>query len=88
MDAIGAWVLDIRLSKQETCAMLSYFLPRDWWLLHLFSNLPIKFESVKVEGAADMWVLMSDSLNNKCVLSRFFLPCDCWLLGFYFWTRP
>jgi hypothetical protein len=88
MDAVGAWVLDVRLSKQETCVMLNYFLPRDWWLLHLFSNPPMKFKSVKVEGIADMWVPMSDSLNNKCVLSRFFLPCDCWLLGFYFWTRP
>jgi hypothetical protein len=29
MDAAVGWVLDIRLSEQETCAMLSYFLLRD-----------------------------------------------------------
>jgi hypothetical protein len=53
-DAAGRWVLDVSLSGQESCAKLSYFLPRDWWLLHLFSNLPMKFESVKVEDAADI----------------------------------
>jgi hypothetical protein len=26
MDDVGGWVLDVRLSEQETCAMLSYFL--------------------------------------------------------------
>jgi hypothetical protein len=30
--AIG-WVLDVRLSEQETCATLSYFLQRHCWLL-------------------------------------------------------
>jgi hypothetical protein len=53
----------------------------------LVFNPSMKFESAKVEDAADMWVPMSDSLNNKRVLSGFF-PCDCWLLGFYFRTRP
>jgi hypothetical protein len=38
----------------------------------LFSNPPIKFESVKVEDATDMWVPMLDSLNNKRVRSGFF----------------
>jgi hypothetical protein len=33
---------------------LSYFLPRDWWILCLFSNPPMKFEFVKIEDAADI----------------------------------
>jgi hypothetical protein len=28
MDVVVGWVLDVRLSEQETCAMLSYFLQR------------------------------------------------------------
>jgi hypothetical protein len=32
-DAPSGWVLDVRLSEQETCAMLSYFLQRDCWLI-------------------------------------------------------
>jgi hypothetical protein len=33
MDVAIGWVLDVRLSEQEMCAMLSYFLQRDCWLL-------------------------------------------------------
>jgi hypothetical protein len=33
MDVAVGWVLDVRLSEQETCAILSYFLQRDYWLL-------------------------------------------------------
>jgi hypothetical protein len=33
MDAAVGWVLDVSLSEQQTCAMLSYFLQRDCWLL-------------------------------------------------------
>jgi hypothetical protein len=54
MDVAGRWVLDVSLSGQETCARLSYFLPHDWWLLRLFLNPPVKFESVKVEDAANI----------------------------------
>jgi hypothetical protein len=50
--------------------------------------MPMKFEYVKVEDAADMWVPISDSLNNKRVLSGFFIPRDCWLVGFYFEPIP
>jgi hypothetical protein len=33
MDPAVGWVLDVRLSEQETCAMWSYFLQRDCWIL-------------------------------------------------------
>jgi hypothetical protein len=33
MEATVGWVLDVRLSEQKMCAMLSYFLQRDCWLL-------------------------------------------------------
>jgi hypothetical protein len=33
MDAVVGWVLDVKLSEQEMCAMLSYSLQRDCWLL-------------------------------------------------------
>jgi hypothetical protein len=29
MDAVVGWVLDVSLSEQETCTMLSYFVPYD-----------------------------------------------------------
>jgi hypothetical protein len=29
MDAIVSWVLDVSLSEQEMCTMLSYFVPYD-----------------------------------------------------------
>jgi hypothetical protein len=88
MDTASRWVLDVSLFGQETCAKLSYFLPRYLWLLCLFLNTPMKFEYVKVEDAADMWVPILDYLNNKRVLSGFFIPRDCWLVGFYFEPIP
>jgi hypothetical protein len=36
MGAAVGWVLNVRLSEQETCAMLSYFFQRDCWLLHYY----------------------------------------------------
>jgi hypothetical protein len=33
MDDVVGWVFDVRLSEQETCATLSYFLQRHYWLL-------------------------------------------------------
>jgi hypothetical protein len=57
MDAAVGWVLDVRLSEQETCATLSYFLQRHCWLLWLFFwNPPMKFEFLKVVDIADRWV--------------------------------
>jgi hypothetical protein len=57
MDDVVGWVLDVSLSKQETYAILGYFVPHDWSTWLLFLNPPLKFEFDMVKNAADMWVL-------------------------------
>jgi hypothetical protein len=80
MDAAVGWVLDVRLSAQETCAMLSYFLPRDWWLLRFcFWTHPLNLNLLRsrtpLTGGSKCqthWTI------NVCYLDLFSFP---WLLA-------
>jgi hypothetical protein len=74
------------MSEQETCAMLSYFLPRDWWILHFCFrtrpwNLNLLWSRMLLIGGSNVTLLTI----NVCYLDLF-SSVDCWLLGFHFWT--
>jgi hypothetical protein len=87
-DAADGWALDVRLSKQETCASWIYFVPHDYWLLAFF-NLPMKFELFKVEDAADRWI--HDARLSKqymCYLYFIFFPMIAFYLIFIFEPVP
>jgi hypothetical protein len=49
-DAANGWVHDVRLSENEMCALFSwiYFVTRDYCILDIFSNPPVKYD--KAEG--------------------------------------